>query len=99
MASLLRVAIPDLPHHVTQRGNARQLIISHHSDRATYLELLRRYCELYNVALLGYCLMSNQAAVGRRTLRRLSPHDVVRHSCFQFTWKLDPSVVKAVGVA
>jgi putative transposase len=59
MARLPRVAIPDLPHHVTQRGNARQLVFAHDSDRATYLQLLRQYCDLYKVALLGYCLMSN----------------------------------------
>jgi putative transposase len=59
MARLPRVAIPDIPHHVTQRGNARQPVFAHDSDRATYLQLLRQYFELYQVALLGYCLMSN----------------------------------------
>ncbi len=46
-------------HHVTQRGNARQFILSLDGDRRVYLDLLRHYSSLYQLLLLGYCLMSN----------------------------------------
>ena len=59
MARLPRVVIADVPHHVTQRGNARQVILADAADRLTYLELLRQYSELHQLSLLGYCLMSN----------------------------------------
>ncbi len=59
MARLPRVVVVDVPHHVTQRGNARQVIFTSDADRLTYLELLRRHCELYRLSVLGYCLMSN----------------------------------------
>ena len=59
MARLPRVVIVDIPHHVTQRGNARQVILASDADRVTYLELLREYSQLYALSLLGYCLMSN----------------------------------------
>src|SRR5690349_4761542 len=59
MARLPRVVIVDVAHHVTQRGNARQVILSSDADRVTYLELLREYSQLYDLSLLGYCLMSN----------------------------------------
>jgi putative transposase len=59
MARLQRVVVVDVPHHVTQRGNARQVILSSPADRATYLELLREYAQLHSLSLLGYCLMSN----------------------------------------
>jgi putative transposase len=59
MARLPRVVITDIPHHVTQRGNARQVILSDDPDRSAYLELLRQYCALYSLSLLGYCLMPN----------------------------------------
>jgi len=49
----------NVPHHVTQRGNARQFILANDSDRAVYLELLRKYVRHYELRLLGYCLMSN----------------------------------------
>ena len=59
MARLPRVVVADVPHHVTQRGNARQVIFDNDADRLTYLQLLRQHCELYGLAVLGYCLMSN----------------------------------------
>jgi REP element-mobilizing transposase RayT len=59
MARLPRIVIADVPHHVTQRGNARQVILASDADRMTYLELMREYSQLYGLSLLGYCLMSN----------------------------------------
>jgi putative transposase len=59
MARFARVVVVDVAHHVTQRGNARQVILSSDGDRAAYLDLLRHYSELHGLALLGYCLMSN----------------------------------------
>jgi len=59
MARLPRVVVIDVPHHVTQRGNAQQVIFAQNADRVTYLELLRQYSQLYGLSLLGYCLMSN----------------------------------------
>ena len=59
MARFARVVAVDIPHHITQRGNARQVILSTDADRSTYLDLLRHYSQLYGLSLLGYCLMSN----------------------------------------
>ncbi|HLM80955.1 MAG TPA: transposase, partial [Terriglobales bacterium] len=59
MARFARVVVVDVAHHVTQRGNARQVILHHDADRVAYLELLRQYSELHRLSLLGYCLMSN----------------------------------------
>jgi len=59
MARLPRVVVADVAHHVTQRGNARQVILESDSDRTTYLALLRQYSDLHRLSLLGYCLMSN----------------------------------------
>lgn len=36
MARLPRVVIVDVPHHVTQRGNARQVIFNADADRLAY---------------------------------------------------------------
>ena len=59
MARFPRVVAVDVPHHVTQRGNARQVIFATDADRLTYMALLREYAQLYDLSLLGYCLMSN----------------------------------------
>jgi putative transposase len=53
------VVIIDVAHHVTQRGNARQVILANDADCVGYLELLRQYSALHRLSLLGYCLMSN----------------------------------------
>ncbi len=59
MSRLPRVVVVGVPHHVTQRGNARQVILESDSDRTTYLALLRQYSDVHRLSLLGYCLMSN----------------------------------------
>jgi putative transposase len=59
MARWRRVVAVNVPHHLTQRGNARQYILDRDEDRAVYLKLLRENIETYKVSLLGYCLMSN----------------------------------------
>lgn len=59
MARFARVVVAEIPHHVTQRGNARQVILASDADRMTYLALLRQWSELHGLGLLGYCLMSN----------------------------------------
>jgi putative transposase len=59
MARLARVIAVDIPHHVTQRGNARQFILASEAERLVYLDLLRQYSGLHRLSVLGYCLMSN----------------------------------------
>jgi REP element-mobilizing transposase RayT len=59
MTRLARVIAVDVPHHVTQRGNARRFILDCDANRMAYLNLLRRNIELHGLGLIGYCLMSN----------------------------------------
>jgi putative transposase len=59
MARLARIAVANIPHHVTQRGNGRQFLLEEDADRLVYLGLLKKYVQLYRLSLMGYCLMSN----------------------------------------
>jgi REP-associated tyrosine transposase len=88
MARLPRVVVVDVPHHVTQRGNARQVIFSGDSDRLAYLELLRQQCELYHLSLLGYCLMSNHVhlVVVPRTVQALAQTLKQSHGRYAAYW-------------
>ena len=54
-----RVTLPGVAHHVTQRGNNREIVFHSSDDRRFYLELLRRHAAHYGVSVLGYCLMTN----------------------------------------
>jgi putative transposase len=70
VARLARVIAVDVPHHVTQRGNARRFILDCDADRIAYLNLLRQNIELHGVGLIGYCLMSNHVHLV------VTPHNV-----------------------
>jgi putative transposase len=59
MTRLARVVAVGVPHHVTQRGYARQFILAGDADHKVYLGLLRQSIELHSLAVMGYCLMSN----------------------------------------
>ena len=59
MARLARVVAVDVPHHVTQRANARRYILNSDAERMVYMDLLRQAVQLHALSLLGYCLMSN----------------------------------------
>ena len=54
-----RCVVPDLPYHITQRGNNRQTIFHSAGDRRTYLNLVRDNLEDAGVRALAYCLMTN----------------------------------------
>jgi REP-associated tyrosine transposase len=59
MARIARLVAPDLPHHITQRGNRRQETFFTSEDYETYLELMAHWCSLYGVEVWAYCLMPN----------------------------------------
>ena len=59
MARLARIVIPDVPHHVTQRGNRRMPVFFGDDDRAAYLDLVAAACRERAVTCLAWCLMDN----------------------------------------
>lgn len=59
MPRVARIVAPDLPHHVTQRGNYRQNVFDDDSDRRRYLLWINEYSHKYNLSIIAYCLMSN----------------------------------------
>lgn len=59
MARLARVVVPDIPHHVTQRGNRRQMTFFDTEDYQEYLKCMRQTCTQYGVKIWSYCLMPN----------------------------------------
>lgn len=59
MARRARNVFPDVPHHVTQRGNFRMDVFGDDEDRRQYLDWLRHYADTYGLEILAYCLMPN----------------------------------------
>lgn len=63
MARLPRIVLPNIPHHVTQRGNGRQQTFFEESDYALYLDLLAQAAENARAEIWSYCLMPNHVHV------------------------------------
>lgn len=59
MTRIARIVVPQVPHHVTQRGNRRQKIFLIEDDYAVYLDLLAARCRQHGVEIWSYCLMPN----------------------------------------
>ena len=59
MARLARVVVPDVPHHVTQRGNRRQQTFFSDADYHVYREQLASSCAMAGVSVWAWCLMPN----------------------------------------
>jgi putative transposase len=59
MARLARVVVTGVPHHVTQRGNRRQLTFFTEQDYGAYKSLMAEWCLARGVEVWAYCLMPN----------------------------------------
>ncbi len=59
MPRIARVVVPDIPHHVTQRGNRRQPVFFREQDYRLYLRLAAESCSRAGVSIWAYCLMPN----------------------------------------
>ena len=54
-----RLVVPNVPHHVVQRGNRQQPIFFSEVDRARYVEMLAEGCAAHATTCLAWCLMEN----------------------------------------
>ena len=59
MARIARVVIPDVAHHVTQRGFHRINIFDNANDKRTYIEILSELSLKEQLEIHAYCLMDN----------------------------------------
>ena len=59
MARIGRFVVPDLPHHVTQRGNRRERVFFCDDDNSLYRDLFGEACRREGVTPWAYCLTPN----------------------------------------
>lgn len=59
MARSARLVIENCPHHLTQRGNNKQIVFNEPEDALTYLDILKKQSRKYGMNIVGYCLMPN----------------------------------------
>ena len=83
MARLSRIALPDVPHHVTRRGNQRLPIFLSGDDRLEYLSLIAPSAEATQTRCLAWCLMqarslkSSPEAQGAKDRLEVAPHPCI----------------------
>jgi len=63
MPRIARVVLPEIPHHVTQRGIRRFNVFLDETDCEVYLELLRDGSRRHHVRIAAYCLMTNHVHI------------------------------------
>lgn len=54
-----RLAVPNLPHHIVQRGHNRHAVFATDADRLAYLTTLAEFREALGVKVHAWCLMTN----------------------------------------
>lgn len=59
MPRKIRSIIPNIPHHVIQRGNNKQNVFFDDADKNIFLTNLRIYSKKQKVLVGAYCLMTN----------------------------------------
>jgi putative transposase len=59
MSRVARVVAVGLPHHITQRGNNRELVFTAPDHYRVYTAILRGNAERFGLTILGYCWMPN----------------------------------------
>ena len=59
MARLPRLNLPNIPQHIVQRGNNRQVTFVEADDYVVYLGKLKHYAREYEVNIHAYVLMTN----------------------------------------
>lgn len=66
MPRTARIVVPDVPHHITQRGNNRQDVFFVDDGRRVYLSIFKEQSEKYGLEILGWYQMTNHVhLIGR----------------------------------
>ena len=59
MARTARIVVPDVPHHVTQRGVRSMAIFNTDRDKIAYLRIMSEMGKKYGTRFCCWCLMEN----------------------------------------
>lgn len=54
-----RLILPDLPHHIVQRGHNRQTVFASSADYHYYFDILQEFSRSLEIKVYAFCLMTN----------------------------------------
>ena len=93
MPRLARSVFPEIPHHITQRGNRGEDVFFDDEDRLIYLEWLADYCQKHAVEIMAYCLMTNHIHL----VLRPNSEDGLQHVLKPLHMRYAQRINKAMG--
>ena len=59
MPRFARIVVPEIPHHITQRGNRCQRVFFSDNDKHYYLKLLNTFAKNTGISFWSFSLMNN----------------------------------------
>jgi len=80
-----RIVVPGLPHHITNRGNRRQIIFFNDEQMEFYLQMLRKYGDRFGLGISAYCLMFNHVHLDAIPEKPDSMHLTIRETHKKYT--------------
>jgi putative transposase len=86
MARLPRLFAPDVPAHITVRGNDRQDIFRCDGDRLFFRSSLKSACDRHGVTLHAYVLMSNHVHLLATGAESVSVPKAIQSIGRQYVW-------------
>lgn len=86
---MARIIVPNIPHHVTQRGNRKQTTFFVEEDYIVYKSLLRDWCGKNGVQILSYCLMPNHVHIIAIPLSNESLHLALGEAHRRYTRRIN----------
>ncbi|RKY34218.1 MAG: transposase, partial [Candidatus Omnitrophota bacterium] len=54
MPRVARIVLPGYPHHITHRGNYKQVVFEQPDDYIFYSNLVKKYFSKYGLKILSY---------------------------------------------
>lgn len=88
MARKARIVIPDIPHHISQRGVNGGHIFFKKDHFILYLDILREQVQRHKIAILNYCLLPNQIHFIAKPAKKTSLGRAIGETNRQYSQKL-----------
>lgn len=86
MGRPLRIDIPNIPYHVLNRGNNKQVIFHDDLDYIYYLKLIKRYKEKFNFKLYHLSLLPNHVHLHTETMKEGDLSKIMQRLTLANTW-------------
>ncbi len=87
MARMARIVVPNIPHHVTQRGNRSQKVFFSHKDKSCYIKLLHEHAQKAELTFWAYCLMDNHVHLVIETTNKITISKVMQAITLSYSVK------------